>query len=425
MISIEEFLFSESHGFIKNSTKPNVVDGEKSSYINPDGSIYLKYHDGTVWYYGTNETEGKIFPDGSAYYIDPSLKREGKIFADGSGYFLDYDEKIYQKCGNNTFRWSMQASSAQEYSEKNNAENDHSINDKYNSLNVSDHYLKSVFEQVVKSSSEKHDETEKSEIKNALEKENGKREYLERENRELNRKLESEIRKSGQLEQENRELRKRLDRCTQLQSTNGQKTNEKNEDVTIKKNNPVFKILVLLLIVALIAVIVLIFIYEKYYISIGYSSDELMNMNSNVVKEYLNNEGFTNVKTEAIEDLNLENISMEDAVIEVSCGGATFFSASKKFNPGQEIIIKYHSLQKILVPFGSKEISKMNFSEVVEAFSSAGFVNITVEPDYDLITGWINSDGEVKKITIGDEDSFKADTTFRPDEPIVITYHAK
>ena len=65
----------------------------------------------------------------------------------------------------------------------------------------------------------------------------------------------------------------------------------------------------------------------------------------------------------------------------------------------------------------------MNYSDVVEAFEDAGFINITVNIEYDIITGWLTDDGEVESVTINGEKKFTEGSGFRPDAEIVITYH--
>ena len=51
------------------------------------------------------------------------------------------------------------------------------------------------------------------------------------------------------------------------------------------------------------------------------------------------------------------------------------------------------------------------------------FNNVDVEIEYDIITGWLAEDGEVKSVNIGGTTNFSEVAEFRPDEPIVITYH--
>ena len=65
----------------------------------------------------------------------------------------------------------------------------------------------------------------------------------------------------------------------------------------------------------------------------------------------------------------------------------------------------------------------MNYEEVIAKFENAGFTNIRVEVKYDIITGWINNDGEVKTITINGNSEYNYYDEYRPDAQVVITYH--
>ena len=49
---------------------------------------------------------------------------------------------------------------------------------------------------------------------------------------------------------------------------------------------------------------------------------------------------------------------------------------------------------------------------MTEKFEEAGFENITLEVEYDIITGWITDDGK-----------FASGKEYRADAEVVITYH--
>lgn len=56
----------------------------------------------------------------------------------------------------------------------------------------------------------------------------------------------------------------------------------------------------------------------------------------------------------------------------------------------------------------------------MEKFEEAGFENITLEVEYDIITGWITDDG---KVTVNDDGKFASGKEYRADAEMVITYH--
>ena len=75
-------------------------------------------------------------------------------------------------------------------------------------------------------------------------------------------------------------------------------------------------------------------------------------------------------------------------------------------------MITYHTLEKCSVPMSSKEAKGANYQDVMEKFEEAGFENITLEVEYDIITGWITDDEE-----------FASGKEYRADAEVMITDH--
>ena len=100
------------------------------------------------------------------------------------------------------------------------------------------------------------------------------------------------------------------------------------------------------------------------------------------------------------------------------------FNEDDQYPSNLWITVVYHTVEKFAIPLSSKDAKKMNYEEVAAEFKNAGFTNIRVEAEYDIITGWINSDGEIKSITINGDSKFDSNDKYRPDVEIVIIYHA-
>lgn len=64
-----------------------------------------------------------------------------------------------------------------------------------------------------------------------------------------------------------------------------------------------------------------------------------------------------------------------------------------------------------------------NYEEVEEEFKDAGFTNIKYEIIYDLIIGFLVSDGEVEYVTIDGSKEFKDISEYFKTEEVVIAYH--
>ena len=165
--------------------------------------------------------------------------------------------------------------------------------------------------------------------------------------------------------------------------------------------------------------------YYQYIklIPTGYNDEELVGLSYEAVEEKLENAGFTNISTIATEDLTLEQIELESIVFEIKISDDTDFEKDKKYPYDTEIIVRYHAIAPVSSPVSSKEIKKQNYHEVQTQFKEAGFVNISLEPIYDLALGWFVSDGEIESITVNGEDEFYKGEEFRPDDAVVIKYH--
>lgn len=56
-------------------------------------------------------------------------------------------------------------------------------------------------------------------------------------------------------------------------------------------------------------------------------------------------------------------------------------------------------------------------------FENVGFTNVTTNVEYDIVTGWLTDDGEVKSVTINGKKEFDSDDKYRLDAEVVVTYH--
>ena len=78
------------------------------------------------------------------------------------------------------------------------------------------------------------------------------------------------------------------------------------------------------------------------------------------------------------------------------------------------------------VPYDLKEqmnITASGFAPEEDEFEKAGFVNVTTNVKYDIVTGWLTDDGEVKSVSINGDKKFDSDDKYRLDAEVFITYH--
>ena len=168
--------------------------------------------------------------------------------------------------------------------------------------------------------------------------------------------------------------------------------------------------------------------YYKYtefrkLIEVSISSRELIGRDHTSVEKSLQTAGFINIYDDILNDLGIDEEEKEGIVTAVSINGEKDFTSASRFPYDARIEITYHVVKKITVPMSAKSAKRLAYTDLAEQFKAAGFVNITLEAEYDLITGWITKEGAVESISINGETSFDEYASYRPDVPVVITYH--
>ena len=162
--------------------------------------------------------------------------------------------------------------------------------------------------------------------------------------------------------------------------------------------------------------------YQKR-IEVGIASAATVGKKYEQIVNILEKNGFTNVQSVPRADLEYKDRSKENLVAQVIIHGKNKFEETAKFSYDSRVEVIYHTLKEIKIPVSAKAARKMNYEELEEKLREAGFVNIKTEADYDLITGWITKDGMVESISVNGDTSFKDDASYRPDVPVVISYH--
>ena len=182
------------------------------------------------------------------------------------------------------------------------------------------------------------------------------------------------------------------------------------------------------ILIAVLIVGVALFGAYKYWeysklIPVGTSSNSLIDKDYESVAGVLKDSGFTNVHTTALYDLDYKSKDDNGLVAQVTISGSNSFDSEDKYPYDSRIVIEYHSVARETAPMSAKEAKGEQYQEIVEAFENAGFGNVVVSVDYDLITGWINGAGEVESISINGETAFEQGNMFAVDAKIEIVYH--
>ena len=162
--------------------------------------------------------------------------------------------------------------------------------------------------------------------------------------------------------------------------------------------------------------------YSKL-IPVGVSAESLQNTDYESVVKILEDAGFTNVHTSSLYDLDYASKDDDGLVATVLILDNKSFEPDDKYPYDSRIDVKYHSVARASAPVSAKEAKGEQYSEVVDKLKDAGFGDIAISVDYDLITGWINSAGEVESISINGDSSFDSGSMFAVDSKIEIVYH--
>lgn len=80
-------------------------------------------------------------------------------------------------------------------------------------------------------------------------------------------------------------------------------------------------------------------------------------------------------------------------------------------------------VDEVKIPFSSEEYKGDNYEQVVKELKNAGFTDIAVVDQKDLVTGWLTKDGSIDRISIDGDSEFSDGDIFAKDARVVITYH--
>ena len=188
-----------------------------------------------------------------------------------------------------------------------------------------------------------------------------------------------------------------------------------------KKHRKGLSIVILVCVIALLGAIG----YYEYSISIpvGYDDTDFVGQNYQEVIRQLERSGFKYVSEKAVEDLLIEDIERDYLVSEVKIGWSDSFDENSRYPANLPVVVKYHTLETVDVPISSKDAKKSDYETVLKLFEDAGFANIKVIVEYDIITGWLTDDGDIESVVINEDKKFYEGDSYRADAEVVITYH--
>ena len=148
--------------------------------------------------------------------------------------------------------------------------------------------------------------------------------------------------------------------------------------------------------------------------------------------------GFTNIKTETLEDLITGWVTKDGEVESVSVGGDKDYSPDVWCHNDVEVVITYHTFPKedidnksqetdktsldIKPPYDNDSVEGLNYVDVVNAFKNAGFTNVSIEKRFEAEFWGYESD-KVADIYINGSGTFKTNDTYSSDSEVRIDYY--
>lgn len=369
-----DFLFSDDCGFINGDDEGGesyrYSDGS-GYYHGADGSEGYIYSDGSGYYHGADGSDGYIYSDGSAYFRGADGTDAYK-YSDGSGYYRGGDGSDGYKYSDGSGYFTDSAGSRTSYD----ADDNHDVDDDSNGSSLGEALGTLIGAGIVGVMAA------------------GAKAAAEEREREAQR--EAERREQARINSEKRHA--------------WRKKHKKGIAITI--------------LIFIITILSLIGYYEFVkLIPMRYSSESLEGLKYTEVVQRLKESGFSNVHIKEISDLTISRDDEENLVTEVKLMFGDSFDENTKYPSNLWITVVYHTVELYAPPLTSKEAKGMNYLDVINEFENAGFVNVTTVVEYDIVTGWLTDDGEVKSVTINEEKKFDSYDEYRLDAEVVITYH--
>jgi hypothetical protein len=154
------------------------------------------------------------------------------------------------------------------------------------------------------------------------------------------------------------------------------------------------------------------------------SSNDACKMRVEDVMNLLYDAHFENVVAKRINDLRIEQREMEGFVTEIKINRIEHF-APGTYPVNSEIQIVYHELMLVYPPIASNHVKKRNKDEIANLFRQAGFVNVYLIPENDIIFGLIHHEDQVDNVSIAGDTEFKKDKSYKIDVQVSIAYHSR
>lgn len=157
-------------------------------------------------------------------------------------------------------------------------------------------------------------------------------------------------------------------------------------------------------------------------VAVPYSSDYCIGKNQASIQRDFSEVGFTNIQYNIVDDLEISEASKDEQVVSVEIDGASEFNAGAMFNFDASVVITYHTIKNIAVPFSSGDVEDTEVEEIIKSLEDVGFVEFAVEEVFDLDPDDTDEEFE-NRVFIGGNSSFYSGYEFPMNSEVKIVTH--
>ena len=140
------------------------------------------------------------------------------------------------------------------------------------------------------------------------------------------------------------------------------------------------------------------------------------------IVKLLRNEGFNNIATNPISELEIEELDRKGEISKITVDGNEAFTKGTELDKSVAIEITYYDVKCIAAPITAKDAETKDTEELVNLFKDGGFLNVTVEIEEDIDSEY-SQEAFRNEVSIGYDSSFDTTDTFPIDSKVTITSH--
>lgn len=157
-------------------------------------------------------------------------------------------------------------------------------------------------------------------------------------------------------------------------------------------------------------------------IKIATAASDFIHQDYRDIEHHLKEEGFHNIAYKELADLTSHTKEFDGQVTNITIDNREKFKANTSFHKDALVVIEYHSMKKIALPFTIAEIKDLEATHVQQRLQEQGFENVTMKEVYDLLPSADEKEFE-NELKINGQLITRLQDEYRCDSEIVIISH--